>query len=747
MLGFRLHQALTVAATGLLLGGLLGSPAQATPASVAPPVGYPTNPRSLVNDPTTDSAVGDTDQHSVTIAVAGPNVVAAYNDSGSGGGATGYSVSVDGGDSWLDQGALYDGPLSEFGNPSLAVDELSGRVYLATEGGTGQSRNLLVHRSDDDGLSFAPPVIATGYDDRYSAPWLPNLAVDNFPGPGRGTVYLGWTNLFGPSSGQGIRIGASTNGGDSFTPSRGVAVAETIRETRVDLVVTPDHCVHVVYLKYGFFDPDQIAVRTSCDGGQTLGPEMVVATPSLSSYGDLGLNGQFNTAPYPQAAVNPVTGALYLVYADNRAGRGSEVLLTTSTDGGATWSPARRVGSDPTGRDQFSPGLAVADNGRQLMVTFYDRRDDPINLDLARWGQRGLIDTATNRVSLLPDFALSPSFRPPNCCDTNGRTFFSGYEEIAADGDRFNAAWTDNRDGDAFSAYQPDIRAAAIPTGAATDLRVSVTGSPGSAVPLGAEYSYTATVTNVSTHPAANVIARTVLPLGTRFESATSPGGICYRLGRAVSCGLGSLPAGASRTVTVRAQALANGPLARTVTATTSTAESTVGNNTGNAAATVKGPAVEATTYSTGDIAVRIPEQGGDTAIVPLDIAAAEGIALDIDVVFRAQHANVQEIGIVLLDPDGRVVPLSTNNAFSTQKNYGTGPNDCSGNPTVFDDAANQSIIDAPTFFQGRYHPEGTLSDLAGEDYNGTWRLRITDPTGSYIGTVGCFQLRITHRT
>lgn len=743
-----------VVAGSCLVSSLLGVPAQAAPDLAAAEA--PSQPGSLVNDPTADTTADATTQNSVSIAVAGPNLVAAYNDTGSSEGANdphlvGYSTSVDGGETWVDRGSVYDGPLPVYGSPALAVNDRSGRVFLATEGGTSDTvDNILVFRSGDQGLTFGAPVDATGYPvDGLGGEVLPNLAVDNYPGQGRGTVYLGWWHATTP--GGGLRLTTSLDSGTSWSPSRPVSVDQHADFGRADLVVSPDHCLHYVYRSspFGFEPVNTIRARTSCDRGHTFGPERVVATLNQPTSVDQGLNGQFIAATEPQVAVNPLTGALYVVYHDITSARGADVFLTTSTDGGASWGAPARIGTDRTGHDQFSASVAVTDDGAQLMVGFYDRRNDPFNLDVQRWGQVALIDTATDALLWRSDFPLSPSFRPPDCCDASAPpAVFSAYEEIAADEDAFYSAWTDNRDGDSFSLFQPDIRSATVPIDATTDLAVTVSGST-TPLPLGSQYSYTATVTNPSPNPAANVIARTGLPQGTKFGlAATTSPGECYRLGRDVSCVLGTLGPGESRTITFGAQALQSGPLARTVTATTSTPESRRLNNVGSAPANVSSAPTDATTFSTGDIAVRIPAPGIETTYVPLEIPATDEISLDIDVVLRAQHPNVQELDIALLAPSGAAVPLSTNNGYSGQQHYGTGPNTCSGNPVVFDDSATDSIIDvSPRNFVGTFRPEGTLSNLAGGQYDGTWQLRIIDPTGVFVGTVGCFQLRIRHTT
>lgn len=95
---------------------------------------------------------------------------------------------------------MYGGPLSDRGAPSLAVDTRSGRVYLATEGTTRDVENALIFRSDNDGLSFAPPVVATGHQDPDGGVYFPKVVVDNYPGAGQGTGYLGRQTLFGDAA-------------------------------------------------------------------------------------------------------------------------------------------------------------------------------------------------------------------------------------------------------------------------------------------------------------------------------------------------------------------------------------------------------------------------------------------------------------------------------------------------------------------------------------------------------------------
>jgi len=71
--------------------------------------------------------------------------------------------------------------------------------------------------------------------------------------------------------------------------------------------------------------------------------------------------------------------------------------------------------------------------------------------------------------------------------------------------------------------------------------------------------------------------------------------------------------------------------------------------------------------------------------------------------------------------------------------------NDCSGTFTEFRDDAATSIGSGAPPFAGSFQPDGTLSDFAGHQSNGTWKLRISDVAGGDTGVAGCFQMDIVH--
>jgi hypothetical protein len=79
----------------------------------------------------------------------------------------------------------------------------------------------------------------------------------------------------------------------------------------------------------------------------------------------------------PEPAIDPTTGQLYIVWQDSRFNghHFDEVALSTSTNGGSTWSAPIQVNTNtpPTGPG-FTPMVHVNPDGT-VGVTFYDFRN------------------------------------------------------------------------------------------------------------------------------------------------------------------------------------------------------------------------------------------------------------------------------------------------------------------------------------------------------------------------------------
>ena len=414
-----------------------------------PPDDTPDN--VLVNDPNEDGTSAQ-DTHSETSLVpAGNDVLVGFNDSflfnfSSSPHFTGLSRSGDGGSTFQDLGGLANNANGgDAGDPSLARDAVTGRVYLATLNYLA-GNNIDVFRSDDNFHTYLSTTLVSRAGGSLDKEWL---TVDNFDGAGQGNVYL-IVRDFG--SGSGIFLFRSSDQGNNFTPSGGVQIVSAGGGNVQGAWVTvgPDHAVYAFYYQ----DDNvtglnaRIMMRKSTDQGQTFGnPVMVTNLRVTGVNGDLGLVGGFRSNAFPQAVVNPATGDLYMVFDDKGGGnRRADVFFTLSSNGGTTWTTPVRVNDNTTNTSAWQPALAVNPSGSRVGVFWYDRRNDAANDNLIdRYGAIGTVSGGT--VVFDQNFRVTnTSFPVVHGVDpvVNG-VYMGDYDQAVADNSYFYLTWGDNR--------------------------------------------------------------------------------------------------------------------------------------------------------------------------------------------------------------------------------------------------------------------------------------------------------------
>ncbi len=124
-----------------------------------------------------------------------------------------------------------------------------------------------------------------------------------------------------------------------------------------------------------------VAFVKSTDDGATWSSPTVVSRIMTTYVYDPVTGAAIRTGDIiPAAAIDATSGALYVVWQDSRFngknghyGRYDEVALSTSKNGGASWSPPIRVNT-PSGRPAFTPSVRANPNGT-VAVTYYDFRN------------------------------------------------------------------------------------------------------------------------------------------------------------------------------------------------------------------------------------------------------------------------------------------------------------------------------------------------------------------------------------
>ena len=99
-----------------------------------------------------------------------------------------------------------------------------------------------------------------------------------------------------------------------------------------------------------------------------------------------------------------INDVMYVVWQDARfTGGVDQVVISRSTDGGASWSPAEPVSDGPSDAASFTPAIAV-DGGGRVGVAYYSLRNDPgrllgVDLYLAFSTDGGVNFASSRRVS------------------------------------------------------------------------------------------------------------------------------------------------------------------------------------------------------------------------------------------------------------------------------------------------------------------------------------------------------------
>lgn len=264
----------------------------------------------------------------------------------------------------------------------------------------GPTTGTFLTPSSDGGLTFEEPVVVSTKAGEYST-----IAVR----PGSpDQIYVGrrirrTTPNCSPgkpanfrAAGYDAAVSVSTDGGATFAepiqlndPAEPLGNAESIEN--VEVAVGPGQTVYALFVSRQPPPPDctgpgqtagrnqirnagkgKLYLARSLDNGKTWEPGDRRLVADLTNQ-PTGPNDTANFAEYngyySDLAVDQKSGAVYVVWSDERNGD-ADTFLSRSFDGGQGWSPPGRVSTDaPGNRDrQDRNSIAVAPNGRVDLV-------------------------------------------------------------------------------------------------------------------------------------------------------------------------------------------------------------------------------------------------------------------------------------------------------------------------------------------------------------------------------------------
>ena len=411
----------------------------------------------LVNDPGEDAGSGNVTQSEPSLAVRLPNIVVSFNDSTIPGHECGVARSDTGGASFVDEGATAGDSTAD---GVVAVDSAGDFFFsfLSTDA-KGRS-SVAVARSTDGGATFGPPVQASLssnspqvlQDKEWIAADVSGTATDR-------NLYVAWTNFDRPAKTAEIQFSRSTDHGLTWSRAKSLSgTGPSIGHHGAMPAVAPDGTVYVAWINRA---TGEIPLSRSGDGGLTFINPVINpvpgGTPVVATITQLGkfttdeggiqeLHGGIRANSFVSIAVGP-NGVVYIAVA--AAGDGSttpvdeaDVILMRSTDRGVTWSPPIRVNDDTTRNDQWMPSVAVTSHG-VVGVMFYDRRNDPQNLNIDVYLAMSWNDAATFH----PAQRITTTSFPVvvGADEALKQEYMGDYNHMVAAGTELFMVWGDNR--------------------------------------------------------------------------------------------------------------------------------------------------------------------------------------------------------------------------------------------------------------------------------------------------------------
>jgi hypothetical protein len=354
----------------------------------------------------------------------------------------GFATSLDGGKTWA-SGNLpgltkaVGGPFDRGSDPNVAFGP-NHVAYASTIDFTFGHKDcpsaVGVNVSTDGGLTWGDPVFPendTSCDVFNDKNWL---TVDTNPAsPFFGRAYLVWS-LFSPVASPAV-LRYSDDGGQTWSDLIYASSQSAQSEGLIPLVHSNGDLTIVYDQTVGAQDLE--VAQTSTDGGLSFGSPVTIA--EFLGAGDPGLR----TGGLPAAAIDPTTDDLYVVWQDTRfrADGHNDIVISSSTDGGLSWSdPARVNGPDPQGQvlDHFTPDVAAY--GGAVHVTYRTR--DFASKRASEFVDERYIASADGGASFGTELILGPPTDLKYAAQVTGsRAFLGDYMAVVANGQVAHAAW------------------------------------------------------------------------------------------------------------------------------------------------------------------------------------------------------------------------------------------------------------------------------------------------------------------
>ena len=236
----------------------------------------------------------------------------------------------------------------------------------------------------------------------------------------------------------------STDGGATFSPPKVVFATGTNKQTIGNVpVVFPNGDVAVLgtYFENGSLgkNSQKLWLTLSKDGGQTFTPPQLVM--DMQSLPVPGLRTGDTVPMFAVAPDGTLYATWQDIRFSN--GKRNDVLVTSSRDEGQTWSMPLKVNDTPIGaQDAFTPTIAVDAKGR-VGVLYYDLRDDTSTKDSAFMTAEWLTTSTDGGRTWSASRRVTPTFDHAAAAQAGGY-FLGDYQGLDSAGTSFQPFFAAN---------------------------------------------------------------------------------------------------------------------------------------------------------------------------------------------------------------------------------------------------------------------------------------------------------------
>lgn len=360
-------------------------------------------------------------QNETSIAVWSDTLIAGWNNFTDASLVMGVGRSIDAGHTWASalisgHTALSDPVVRAGGNGAWYF------AYIGQGGPGGSDWEVFVRRSTDAGATWQAPVGVTNDTNFDDKPYM-DASGDE--------VLVGYADFgFSPAK---VRAARSTNGGASFG-SDIILANNSVGGNGACPAIGPDG-TYYMFWRDSFQESLWVAASTN-QGLSWSADRGIVAMHPLPST----LPGGFRIVNLPSADVDPVSGAIVVVWNDQLLGN-PDILSIRSPDNGATWSAPIRVNDDAGSAAQWFPWLAIDESGI-VHVVWYDRRGNGSDIDVY------MTRSVNGGASYEPNVRVTAAaFTPVLPWEPGAAAFIGDYNGIAASNGIAYPFYQDSREG------------------------------------------------------------------------------------------------------------------------------------------------------------------------------------------------------------------------------------------------------------------------------------------------------------